>query len=80
MENNQSQNPIGSLFDTVNYYNLDDLDKFITSMSYEQAMYFLVEAVQSAYRRNSFTMAESEVISKSIRTLSKPITPKEPTE
>lgn len=77
MENNQQEKPIGSIFDNTNYYNLSDLDSFISSITYEQAMYFLVEAVQSAYRRNAFTMVESEVISKSIRTLTKPISPKE---
>lgn len=79
MENNNisedlNQQPIGSLFDTIDYYNLEDLDKFISDMNHDQALYCVIQAVKAAYKRNSFTISESEVVSKSLRKLSTPNT------
>jgi len=75
MDNNQeipqdNKEPIGNIFDTINYYSLEHLEQFIGNMTYEQALYCLVDAVQAAYRRNTYTMSEIEVVSKSIRKLS----------
>jgi hypothetical protein len=64
-------NPIGSLFDAINYTSYEDLDKFIVNMSQEQSLYCLMEAVKCSYRRGVFTLEESEAISKSLRILSK---------
>lgn len=66
----QENQPIGSLFDAINYYSTDDLEKFISSLNQEQSIYCLVQAAQAAHRRQAFTMVESEVVSKSIRALS----------
>ena len=62
--------PIGVLFDEINYYSIEDLNTFIESMNRDQAIYCIVQAVQSAYKRNAFTLSESEAISKAIRKLS----------
>jgi Zn-dependent oligopeptidase len=70
--NTENQKPVGSLFDTINYYSVENLEEFISTLNQDQALYCIIEAVQSAYRRNAFTMAESEVVSKSIRKLSIP--------
>jgi hypothetical protein len=72
MENNENivNVPLGSLFETINYYSIEDLEKFIGSLTYEQALYCLVQASQAAFNRNAYTMAESEVVSKAIRKLS----------
>jgi len=40
-------------------------------MDKEHANYYLVEAVRYAYQRGLYSFAEAEIISKSIRTLSK---------
>jgi len=74
MENTDINNkqPIGSLFNSINYYSIEDLETFIASINHEQALYCLVQAVQAAYQRNTFTIAEAEVVSKSIRKISKP--------
>jgi len=74
MENIDINNkkPIGSLFNSINYYSIDDLESFISSINHEQALYCIVQAVQAAYQRNTFTIAEAEVVSKSIRKISKP--------
>lgn len=63
----QEKTPIGIIFDSINYYSVDDIDKFISNMNNEQALYCLIEAVKSAYKRNTFSLLESEVLSKSLR-------------
>jgi hypothetical protein len=40
-------------------------------MDKEHSIYYLVEAVKSAHKRGAFSIGESEIISKSIRVLSK---------
>lgn len=72
MENNEQKDPVGSLFDTINYYSVEDLEKFISNINKDQALYCLIQAVQSAYRRQTYTLAESEVVSKCLRLLSIP--------
>jgi hypothetical protein len=70
-ENNKL--PIGQLFDSINYYNIEDFDKFVSNLNNEQSLYCLIQSVQYAHSKNLFSLEESEVISKSIRTLSLPI-------
>jgi hypothetical protein len=41
------------------------------TMDKDHSVYYLVEAVKAAHKRSAFTIGESEVISKAIRTLSK---------
>lgn len=62
----------GSLFGTINLLNEDHLELILTTMDKEHSVYYLIEAVKSAHQRGAFSIGESEVISKSIRTLSKP--------
>lgn len=59
--------PVGSLFDSINYYNNSDLDKFTNEMSSEQALYCIIQACHAAYERKCFSMVESEVLSKALR-------------
>jgi hypothetical protein len=61
--------PIGELFDSIQYSNYDDLDRFISNLNYDQALYCVIEAVKSAYTRGAFRLEESEAISKSIRVI-----------
>jgi hypothetical protein len=71
MDNNQeNKTPIGNIFDNINYYSLEHLDEFIKNMTYEQALYFLIEATQAGFRRNTYSLTECEVVSRSIRRLS----------
>lgn len=70
MENNEDREPIGVLFDTINYYSIEDLEVFISKLEKNQSLYCLTEAVKSAYRRNAFSIEEAEVISKCLRKLS----------
>lgn len=70
MDNNKDKEPVGVLFDTINYFSIEDLEIFIDKIDINQATYCLIEGVKSAYRRNAFTMEESEVISKALRKIS----------
>lgn len=61
----------GNLFGSINLLSEDHLDLILSTMDREHAVYYLVESVKSAHQRGAFTIGESEVISKSIRTLTK---------
>ena len=61
--------PKGALFETITYYNEEQLNLFLSNMTQEQAIYCLTEAVKVAYRRGSFKLEESEAISKCLRVL-----------
>jgi hypothetical protein len=70
MEEEHTEN-YGNLFGTINLLTEDHLDIILSSMDKEHSIYYLVEAVKSAHSRGAFTIGESEIISKSIRVLSK---------
>ena len=70
MENTSPpKQPIGSLFESIDYYNLNDLDLFISNMTNDQAMYCLIQSVNKGFQKGIFTMQEIEVLSKSMRLL-----------
>lgn len=67
----QSENKIyGNLFGTVDLINKDHLEVILSTMSQDQAIFFLVESIKLAYKKNLYTIGEVEVISKAIRVLS----------
>jgi hypothetical protein len=70
IEKFENLNPIGNLFDVINYSSYENLDKFIVNMNEEQALYCIIEAVKCSYRRGVFNIEESEAISKSLRIIS----------
>lgn len=61
--------PIGYLFESIAIYDQSSVSIFIDKMSQEQAFYVLNQAIQMAYRRNIFSMEETEILSKSFRVL-----------
>ena len=70
MENTtQPKQSIGSLFESIDYYSLNDLDLFISNMTNDQAMYCLIQSVHKGFNKGIFTMQEIEVLSKSMRLL-----------
>lgn len=71
MENNEEEKPIGTLFNSINYYSISDLEKFIDGLNYDQSLYCLMECCVYAQRRGILTLEEAEVISKSIRRIHK---------
>ena len=61
--------PKGSLFESITYYNEEQLNQFLHNMNQQQAIYCLTEAVKTAYRRGAYRIEESEAISKAIRVI-----------
>ena len=59
----------GKLFGSVPLLTEDHLQTLLDVMDKEQAMYMIVQAVKYAYHNGLYSLGESEVISKSIRTL-----------
>lgn len=60
----------GNLFGTVDLYSEEHLELILSTMTKDQSVFFMVEAIKHAYRKGVYTIGESEVISKSIRTIS----------
>ena len=61
----------GNLFGSINLISEDHLDLILSTMDREHSIYYLIESVKSAHQRGAFTIGETEVISKAIRTLTK---------
>jgi hypothetical protein len=72
VQNEELGQPLGVLFDVINYYKIEDLDKFIFELNHDQALYCIVQACQAAFKRNAYTITESELLSKALRKMSTP--------
>lgn len=70
MEENQEN--INTLFNTINYNEPHELNKFIDDMNLDQALFCLVHAARHAHNKGLYNIEESEVVSKSIRVLTTP--------
>jgi len=69
MEKNQER-IYGQVFGTIDLYSEGHLEVLISTMDKEHALYYLVESVKAAHTRGAFTIGETEIISKAIRTIS----------
>ena len=67
MENQEEQKPLGILFNTLNYYTVDDLNKFIDNLTVEQSIFCLMWCCEYAQGKGILSLEEAEIISKSIR-------------
>jgi hypothetical protein len=67
----QETKPLGQLFESINYYNEEDLIKFIEDLTKEQSLYVLTQALEVSLRRGLFSLQEAEIISKSLRIIMK---------
>ena len=65
----QQKQPILHLCEEVAIYKPEDIDNLIDNLSEDQAKFMLIRAVQMAYRNGLYSLTESEIISKSLRTL-----------
>jgi hypothetical protein len=61
----------GKLFNSIPLYTEEHLGIILDTMDKEQSAYYLIQAVSHAYHSGVFTIGESEIISKAIRTISK---------
>ena len=62
---------LGLVMDLIPILKEEDLEIILSTMDREHAIYYLIESVKAAHKRGAYTIGESEVISKSIRVLSK---------
>jgi len=65
----QQKQPILYLFEDVAIYKPEDIDNLIDNLTEEQAKFMLIRAVQMAYKNGLYSLTESEIVSKSLRTL-----------
>ena len=70
LENNEEL-PENCVLGSIYYHNNEEIDSFIDGMTEEQALYVLIQSSKYSHSKNIFNMIESELISKSIRLLSK---------
>jgi|688.fasta_scaffold1915295_2 hypothetical protein len=61
--------PIGQLFESINYYNQEDLIKFIENINAEQSFYIITQALEMGLRRGLYSLQEAEILSKSLRNI-----------
>jgi hypothetical protein len=61
--------PKGSLFESIHYFNDEQLNQFYSNMNQEQAIYCIVEAVKAGFRRGAYRIDECEAISRALRTI-----------
>lgn len=67
----QENEKYGNLFGSIDLINEDHLEIILSSMDSNTALYYLIESVKSAHRKGSYSIGETEVISKAIRVLIK---------
>lgn len=70
MENSENKE-FGKLFNSVTLHSEEHLELILSTMSQKDAIYLLVQAVKHAHHIGAYSIGESEVISKSIRVISK---------
>lgn len=65
----QEKQPIAFLFEDVAIYKPEDIENLIDNLTEEQSKFMLIRAVQMAYKNGIYSLTESEIVSKSLRTL-----------
>lgn len=70
MENQEKNTEImGEIFNSISYTSSEDLNNLIDNMTDQQIRYFTTLALTSAFQRGSFSLVESEIVSKILRSL-----------
>jgi hypothetical protein len=59
------------LFGSINFISQEHLELFLDQLEPTSSLYCIIEAVKYAHLRGAYTIGETEVISKAIRTISK---------
>jgi hypothetical protein len=71
METEDNKELFGNLFGTIDLLSEDHLEAILMTMDKEHSVYYLIESVKAAHKRGAFTIGESEIIAKAIRTVSR---------
>lgn len=67
----QNTEPLDILFNKILIKNVNDYNLLIDNMTDEQSIGILIEAVEYAYKNGIYSLHESEVIGKAVRSLMK---------
>ena len=67
----EEQKLFGKLFNSIPLLNEDHLDVLLQTMDRDNSIYVLIQAVKYAHESGVYSLGETEVISKCVRTLSK---------
>ncbi len=66
----EEKEPIGFLFNSIPYYSEEHLNNVIDNMNKEQIIFFVRQALNYSFSQGTFSLLESEIVSKTIRKLS----------
>jgi hypothetical protein len=66
---NTENEPLGYLFESIAYQSPTNVEELIDTMSVEQSYYIITEAIHMAYSKKIFSLQESEILSKALRTI-----------
>lgn len=70
MDNNEKKDEfLGEIFNSLTYNSNEDLNQLIDNITPEQIKFFTNLALTAAFQRGSFTIVETEIVSKIIRSL-----------
>jgi hypothetical protein len=61
----------GQLFKTIPLYSEEHLEMIIQTMDAKEALYLAVQALTYSHKQGTFTLGESEIVSKVVRILSR---------
>lgn len=69
----ENKTPIGSIFGTIAIYEEKQVSQLIDTMEFEQAYFYITQALQHSFNSGVYSLQESEILSKSLRILSSKI-------
>jgi hypothetical protein len=73
----EGTNSVGILFDKIQYNSPEDFEKLISELNEPQSFYVIQVALEKSYNSGIFTLQEAEILSKSLRMITKPQIEKE---
>jgi hypothetical protein len=68
----EGTNSVGILFDKIQYNSPEDFEKLISELNEPQSFYVIQVALEKSYNSGIFTLQEAEILSKSLRMITKP--------
>ena len=71
MNMEQENTNYGNLFGTIDLLSEEHLEIILSTMDNDHSFFYLIESVKSAHQKGCYSIGETEVISKAIRTLLK---------
>jgi predicted peroxiredoxin len=67
----QENTNYGNLFGTIDLLNEEHVEAILATMDNDHAIFYLIESVKLAHKKGCYSIGETEILSKAIRTLLK---------